>query len=144
LIIGEFPGAEEIKKGSPMVGAMGGVLRTELGRVGMDMRQMRVGNLWLHPPPKKSNDLYKPCLGHGKEMIVKEARNRKAILLIGSATVEEFCNEKVSMVSGLEVESPYFSAPLIMACVQPATVFHQGLGELRLGLYKFSEKVKEL
>ena len=139
LIIGEFPGAEEIKKGKPMIGAMGGVLRTELGRVGLDMRQMRLCNLWLHPKNKNED-----CLKYGKETAIKEARNRKAILLLGSDTVKEFCNEKVSEVSGLKVESPYLSAPLIFACVQPATVFHQGLGSLRLSLEKFAKKVKEL
>ena len=137
LVIGEFPGAEEVKKGKPMIGAMGGVLRTELGRVGLDMNQMRLCNLWLHPK-NKSED----CLNYGLQKAIEEARNRKAILLIGSDTVKQFCNEKVSEVTGLEVKSPYFSAPLVFACVQPATVFHRSIGELRLSLEKFSKKVK--
>jgi uracil-DNA glycosylase family 4 len=139
LIIGEYPGAEEIKEGKPMVGAMGGVLRSELGRVGMDINQMRLCNLWLHPK-NKNND----CLEYGKEMAVKEAKGRKVILLIGSDAVKDFCYEKVSEVTGLEVESPYLSAPLVFACLQPATVFHQGLGELRLSIEKFARKVNDL
>ena len=138
LIIGEYPGAEEIKKGSPMVGGMGGVLRTELGRVGMDMRQMRLCNLWLHPNNKNED-----CLKHGKNTAIKEAKGRKIVLLIGSDTVKEFCGEKVSEVTGLKVESPYLSAPLVFACIQPAQVFHAGLGELRLSIQKFAKKVKE-
>lgn len=138
LIVGEFPGAEEIKKGVPMVGGMGGVLRTELGRAGLDMRQMRVCNLWLHPKNKNED-----CLKHGKDRVIKEARGKKIILLLGSDTVKEFCDEKVSEVSGLQVKSPYFSAPCIFACIQPASVFHQGLGELRLSIEKFARKVKE-
>jgi len=139
LIIGEFPGAEEVKKGVPMVGGMGGVLRTELGLLGLDMRQMRVCNLWLHPKNKNGD-----CLLYGKNMAVKEAKDRDVILLIGSDTVKEFCDEKVSEVTGLEVKSPFLSAPLIIACVQPATVFHGGIGEVRLSLTKFAEKVKKL
>ena len=111
----------------------------ELGRVGLDMRQMRLCNLWLHPKNKNED-----CLKHGLENAVKEARGRKVILLIGSDTVKQFCNEKVSEVSGLKVESSYLSAPLIFACVQPATVFHGGIGEVRLSLEKLAKKVKEL
>ena len=139
LIVAEYPGSEEVKKGKPMVGAMGGVLRTELGRVGLDMHQMRICNLWLHPKNKNEN-----CLKHGMESVIKEARGRKVILLIGSDTVKQFCDEKVSEVSGLEVKSSYLSAPLVMACIQPAIVFHTSLGEMRLSLEKFAAKVKEL
>jgi uracil-DNA glycosylase family 4 len=139
LIIGEFPGRDEIKKGKPMVGAMGEVLRQELARADLDMNQMRLTNLWLHPKNKNES-----CFKYGLEQAIKEAKNRKAILLIGSDTVLHFCNEKVSEVNGLVVESSYLSAPLIFACVQPATVFHGGLGEIRLSLQKFSKKVNRL
>jgi uracil-DNA glycosylase family 4 len=139
LIIGESPGDEEIKKGKPMVGAMGHVLRTELARVNLDVNQMRLTNLWLHP--KNDNE---KCFKHGLDAVIKEARNRKAILLLGSDTVAFFCNQKVSEVNGLVVESSYFSVPLLFACVQPATVFHAGLGEVRLSLSKFSRKLEGL
>jgi hypothetical protein len=134
---------------------MGKVLRNELGRADLDMNQMRLTNLWLHP--KTDSD---ECFTYGLEQVMKEAKGRKAILLIGSDTVSFkgrkailligsdtvsfFCDEKVSEVNGLEVKSTYFSAPLLFACVQPATVFHQGLGELRLSLQKFSKRVNGL
>ena len=139
LIIGEFPGRDEIKKGKPMVGAMGEVLRNELARADLDMNQMRLTNLWLHP--KNDNE---DCFKYGLNEVIKEARNRQAILLIGSDTVSYLCNEKVSEVNGLEVQSSYLSAPLLFACVQPATVFHQSLGDFRLSMQKFSKKVNEL
>lgn len=139
LIIGEFPGKDEIKKGKPLVGATGKVLRSELARADLDMNQMRITNLWLHP--KNDNE---DCFKYGLDQVIKEAKNKKAILLLGSDTVSFFCNEKVSEVSGLEVKSSYLSAPLVFACVQPATVFHQSLGELRLSLQKFSRMVNGL
>jgi DNA polymerase len=151
LIVGEHPGAKEIQKGKPLVGNTGGVLRTELSKAGLDMRQMRITNLWLHPPQKtttKSSDEKKEqkqkCFQYGLEKLIEEAKGRKAILLLGSDTLKELCNEKVSNVSGLEVQSPYLSAPLLFACVQPATVFHSSIGELRQALEKFSKKVDEL
>jgi uracil-DNA glycosylase family 4 len=151
LVVGEFPGREELRQGRPMVGGTGGVLRKELGKAGLDLRQMRVTNLWLHPPQKvttKSSDEIKEqkqkCFQYGLEKLIEEAKGRKAILLLGSDTVKELCNEKVSDVSGLEVKSIYLSAPLIFACVQPATVFHGGIGELRQALQKFRIKVDKL
>jgi uracil-DNA glycosylase family 4 len=139
LIIGGFPGDKEIQKGKPLVGKTGSVLRSELGRVGLDMRQMRLCNLWLHPNNKNED-----CKNYGKQKVMDEVKGRKVILLIGSDAVKEFCNENVSEVSGLEVKSPYFSAPLVFACVQPTTVWHGGLGEVRLSIQKFAKKVKEL
>jgi len=139
LIMAEGPGRDEIKKGKPMVGAMGEVLRYELAKANLDMNQMRLTNLWLHPKNKNED-----CFKYGLEQAIKEAKNRKAILLIGSDTVLHFCGEKVSEVNGLEVKSSYLSAPLIFACVQPAMVFHGGLGEVRLSLSKFSRKLGEL
>ena len=150
LIIGEEPGEDEIKKGKPMVGAMGTVLRSELGRVDLDMNQMRLTNLWLHPQQKiKAKDteglkIKEQCFKHGLNEAIKESANRQAILLLGSDTVKFFCDEKVSEVNGLVVQSPHLSAPLLFACVQPAQVFHQGLGDVRLSIQKFARKVNEL
>jgi len=150
LIIGESPEEEELKRGKPMMGKMGGVLRSELGRANLDMNQMRLTNLWLHPPQKvgakdtEGQRIKAECFKQGLDAVIKEAKNRQAILLIGSETVKFFCNEKVSEVSGLVVESTYLSAPLIFACVKPTAVFSGGMGEVRLALQKFSKKVNTL
>lgn len=144
LIIGEEPGHDEIKKGKPFTGATGGVLRTELGKLGLDMQKFRVCNLWLHPKSTKKDNSNKECLEYSVQQVIKEAKGKKAILLIGSETVKFFCNKAVSNVTGLKVTSPYLSAPLIMACVQPATAFHGTVGELRLSLEKFVEEIKKL
>lgn len=139
LIIGEFPGREETQKGKPMVGKMGDVLRYELGLLGVDLNRMRICNLWQHEPNGNED-----CLKHGFETVIAEAKGKQAILLLGSESVKAFCNENVSKVCGLEVKSPYLSAPIIMACVNPAVAFHSSIGELRLALKKFSIKIGDL
>ena len=150
LIVGEFPGKIEIQKGKPLVGNTGGVLRSELSRAKLDMKQMRITNLWLHPPQKvkakdiEGKEIKEKCYQYGLEKLIEEAKGREAILLLGSDTLKHLCNEKVTNVSGLEVKSIYLSAPLIFACVQPATVFHSSIGELRQALEKFSRKVDKL
>ena len=134
-----MPGDEEIKAGKPMVGRMGGVLRAELSRLGVDMRRMRLCNLWLHPPNKRED-----CFNYGVEQVIKEAQKKEAILLVGSDTIRYFCNVNVMSVNGLRVTSPYLSAPIIMACVQPAAVFHGSIGEIRLALGKFAKAINGL
>jgi len=139
LIVGEFPGAEEIKYGEPLVGATGRVLRTELAYLGIDMRGLRLCNLWLHEPNKNEK-----CLEYGASKVIEEAKGRKAILLVGSDAVEYFCNMKVSKVAGIPITSPYLSASLIMACPNPALVFKgSSVGEMRLALQKFAKRIEE-
>ena len=137
LIIGEFPGKEEIQSGRPFSGATGAVFRTELAKLGMDLYSMRICNMWIHEPNKNEK-----CLEYGIQQVIKEAKGKQAILLVGSDTVKYFCDKKVSKVNGLEVQSLLLSAPIIMALIQPATVFHGVVGELRFGLKQFVKKVE--
>jgi hypothetical protein len=128
---------DEVKSGKPFSGATGSVLRIELGKLGVDLSRMRIANLWLHIPNHNED-----CLKYSVEQVIKEAKGKEAILLIGSDTVKYFCDAKVSQVNGLEVKSNYLSAPILMALIQPATVFHGCAGELRFGLKRFVEKVE--
>jgi len=134
-IIGEFPGKEEIIKGRPMVGRMGEVLSKELGKLGIDLQRCRIGNLWHHA--KNGNE---ECLQYGAQQVVTNCIGKEVILLLGSDTVTYFTGKKVSNVSSLVVPSDYFSG-IVFASVNPAQVFHQGLGELRLALQKFARYV---
>lgn len=140
LLIGAFPGDEEIRKGVPMVGAMGGVLKTELHHLGMDLNMFRLANLWFHPKPK--GEEAKDCLNYFIEQLVKEAKDKKAVLLMGAEPVKTFCNKKVSSVCGLQVTSPYLSVPIIYAMVNPADCFHSSIGEMRLALTKFIHRLE--
>lgn len=137
LVIGEKPGDEEVKKGRPMIGKMGEVLKMELGRLGVDFNRMRLCNLWQHIP-NDNEDCYK----EGMKTVIQEAKGKKAILLLGSDAVKCFTGENVSNVCGLNLHSDYLSAPIIIACVNPAQVWHGNLGEMRLAFRKFSKAIE--
>ncbi len=139
LVIGEFPGESELKQGKPLVGPTGGIFRTEMRKLGVDVSTFRLCNLWLHTPNKN-----KDCLQYSMDQVIKEAKGRKAILLLGSDVVKVFCDESVLDVNGLQVKSIYLSAPIIVASVNPAYVFNQGLGELRLALRNFVKAIEDL
>jgi len=144
LIIGEFPGKWELKYGKPFVSlankqTAGSVLRQELADLGYDLFQFRVCNLWWHEPNKNE-----ACFEASKNACLDEAKGKKAILLIGSETVGYFTEYKVSDVSGLQVDSPMLGAPIIYACLQPATVFKgRGVGEVRFALKNFTDHIKK-
>lgn len=53
-IVGEAPGAEEVRRGHPFVGASGRLLDENLQRVGIERRRCFVGNVFrLQPPGNK-------------------------------------------------------------------------------------------
>lgn len=47
LIVGEFPGNDEVLKGVPLVGRTGTIMRQQLAHLGWDLSQFRVMNLWI-------------------------------------------------------------------------------------------------
>lgn len=140
LIIGEFPGESEMESGKPFSGPAGGVLRTELSRIGLDAPLIRIMNLWLHPPTKNEN-----CFKAGHDLVLEEAKGRKAILMVGSEVVNTFTQYKVSEICGLKLDKADhpFSAKVVMAIVNPAIIFHGGIGEVRFGIESFGKALKE-
>jgi uracil-DNA glycosylase family 4 len=139
LIIGSAPGEDEIKAGLPFVGRTGNVLKNELRRAGLDFHAFRICNLWQHMLNDK-----KECQQAGAEAAIKEAKGRSVILLIGAEAVKFFTGLSVEGYNGLSVPSNYLSAPVIMACVQPTTVYHNSVGEIRLTISKLASKINGL
>lgn len=143
LIVGEFPGKLEMQTRTPFASSMsfmtaGKILRKELERLGVSLNQLSICNLWLHEPNKDEN-----CFQAGYNNVLDEAKGKRAVLLVGSDTVETFTGYKVSDVSGLQVDSSVLSAPIIYASVNPALAQHRALGEVRFAVEKFVHKLEE-
>ena len=167
LIIGEYPGVEEIKTGRPWVGAAGEVLTQELERAGMNRDYIRITNLWQHKPPTKPRATPPKAVAarakwneeriayiaefsfHYAQML-KELKGRKGILLMGSDVTEALLGKSVSHVAGCYVQSDMFpnGYKVAVAIMNPAVVFRTGsdgtLGETRLGIRRFAEAVREI
>ena len=141
LLVGEFPGKEELSMGVPLVGRTGTLLRMQLAYLGYDLRQFGACNLWQHKPNKNEK-----CLQHGKEVVIKEAADKEIVLLIGSDVAKMFLTKSVSEVCGLNVKEFLkfpFSAPIVMAMMNPAIAFHSVNGEIILALEKFIKEVEK-
>lgn len=143
LIIGEFPGKEEMKQNRPfasnsMFMSAGKVFRKELEHLGASLNDYRCCNLWLHETNDNEN-----CYQAGFNNVLAEAKGKQVILLVGSSVVEAFTNYKVSDVNGLQVDSAILSAPIIYAMVNPALALHRAVGEVRFGITKFVQRLEK-
>lgn len=142
LLVGEFPGEEEINIGLPFVGRAGGVLSFELALAGITLQRCRVTNLWLHDKTKNNT----PCFNLGMSALLQELSTpRKAVLFMGSELPSLFGLPNVTSISGLILDGiPVLDLPY--PCIfmpNPATVFHGPLGEVRFGIGQFGKLVKE-
>jgi len=145
LLIGEFPGVQEIKLGIPFVGAAGEVLKTEMAEVGFDYNSCRVTNLWLHAKPTDKEIATKE-LGWHADRMYKEMKGRKAILLMGSELATFFLHASVMDNLGI-ILTPKSLAKykaLFMITPNPALLLQKGavVGEFRFALESFVKEVK--
>lgn len=140
ILIGHEPSWQEVRNFTPFSDDGGNLLRQELAKLGEDMYQIRRTYLWLHEADSK-----KPkCKDKFAEMVITEARGRKAVLLLGSEVTEFFTGYGVMEVSGLQVKSQYLSNPLIVACPSPRAALRGTIGELRLALTRFIRAYRDL
>src|SRR5574340_853718 len=103
LLVGEFPGSQEIIQGVPFVGESGKILAAELMRVGIQLAQCRVTNLWQHAKDEKGCDVQ-----WHQNMMAKEFKGRKFVLLMGSDLAKILFEKGVMDLSGLEMKHDLF------------------------------------
>lgn len=138
VIIGEFPGRKEIERRIPFIGQAGRALRYELALMGLDMLNYRITNIWMHRPNEK-------CFEWHKEQVIKEAKGKKVVLLLGSDCAELFIGKKVMEIAGLPVKSALLESEFIVCSPNPAIVFQRNgkVGELRFALNTFKNLLSE-
>jgi hypothetical protein len=137
LLIGNAPGKED----KPFDGNTTRILFAEMGKLGLDLNSCRKTNYWLHAP-----NTNRQCRNFMEQQLCKEAKGKKGILLMGAEPVNFFTAKKygVKEVTGLRIESETsFSAPVIMASVNPSEAFRKGIGELRLALKRFASALEK-
>ena len=163
IIVGEYPGVEEIKTGHPWVGEAGQVLNEELERAGLNRDYIRVTNLWLHAPPAKpratppkmklalekwtaAKKAYDAEFRFHYAQMTKEMKGRAAALLMGSDVTEALLGVTVTSVAGCFVKSDILPK-IALAMMNPAIVFRSGpegtLGETRLAIRRWAEALNE-
>lgn len=135
LLVGTYPGEEEMELLRPWVGPAGKALRKELERVGLNLDDYRQTNLWLHPKDKEC------MLSYHRDKLDAEMKGRKFILLMGSDAVKSVLELKVSDVSSLIKKTEF---GMVMAMENPASAVEGSHGEVRLGIERAAKYIKSL
>jgi uracil-DNA glycosylase len=139
LLVGEFPGYEELRTGRPFVGKAGEILRQEFARAGHQFEACRVTNLWLHGKVR-DQDEFDWHMGN----LLAEMRGREHILLMGSECTAAFNLGSVMSLAGLQVFSPFFpQEATVFVAPNPALLMHDVVGEFRLALQKFVDQISQ-
>lgn len=137
LMVVDAPFDADLVSGSPFSGPMGQLMETELSFQQIRMRDLRRMTLWTHAPNGS-----KECFEHGVHMVIREAVDRKLILLVGAETVRFFTKLSVDACSGLVVQSEYFPTHVLVACPSPKSVFSSSVGEIRFALTTFKRQLE--
>jgi len=146
LLVGPYPGWEEVEKGIPWIGDAGDVLKKELQRVGMNFDLVRVTNSWMHHTVGPKEPQFEDEFDYHMKAVVREAQGKTSILLMGALPVKIFTGRNVSDVEGLVMKAPHFKkAKVVMACRNPAAVLNDGavVGNVRHTIERFAEITKE-
>ena len=119
------------------------ILEKELGRVGINYKDCRKTNLWMHSIPKTTEDGYEEELEYHKNNLLVEMEGRKAILLMGRQPVEAILKEKIADVEGLQIP---WKDSIMVVCKNPSIVLTQGavIGNIRHAIERFGGLVREL
>lgn len=149
IIVGPYPGYQELKTGVPGSGPAGRVLRKELYKVNIRMNDCRVTNFWLHQKPelgtkKNPNEFFPKCYDWCMKQLKEEMNNKQIALITGAETVRIFFEVSVMQVTGCVMESPLLPGIATIPLVNPAQAENATLGELRLGLERMAELARKL
>ena len=144
LLVGDFPGyKEQIERvpfafrRKPTETRSGDVLQAELLRVGINLNQALLTNLWLHDKDEKTCDVALHL-----NQLTPLFNDRTHVLLMGSDVTQALLGAKVNVVSGLNVKVPGYSKVRFWASPNPSFALSQPIGELRLAFQRFSEDIK--
>lgn len=122
VIIGEAPGANEIRTGEPFVGQAGQLLNRVLERAGIDRRTCYVTNSMLcrpteSPPPREAIDACR-----GRVTAELGAYPRQLIITLGNSALRSITgnhNLKITHERGRIIDTPYGPA---VPTIHPAAV----------------------
>lgn len=144
LIIANAPHWSDLKKGWLWSGdkdEAGDLMRQEFTRAGLNFRDCRTHNLWMHREVKVSADAYEEEWKFHTKQLDDAIEGRKALLLLGRQPVDHLLGEKIS---DLENTSFMKDGILYMICRHPSVALRRGgvIGNVRHAIERFSEELK--
>ena len=147
LLVGAYPGWEEVRTGIPWTGPAGDVFKEELGRAGINYRDCRVTNLWLHKEVDPKHDRYEQEFDYHFKRLIQETFGKRGVLLMGRQPVALLLEESITDVEGLNIVPRIFPSSVEVCVISqnPASILTPGavVGNVRHAIERFAELTKE-
>lgn len=120
----------------------------ELGMVGLNLQIFNLTTFYSHILPKnkrtkEEKEVLQKCLDWSISEVIRIAKDKKIILMMGAEVVKTFIGYSVSEVSGLVCTSDLLpNVPVIIPAPNPDKIMNQPIGEMRNALKVFAEQIK--
>jgi len=114
------------------------LLRTEMGKLGVDIYQARVTSMWLHAPIKNFDDAQ-----WNFQQAILEAMGTRFVLLLGSGATKFFLGKTATAISGIPMKSDLLGAEYVVGTLNPNSALAGCNGEVILGIQQFAKLVRE-
>jgi len=135
LIVGDKPDYDDLMKNMPYVSKRGDVLRSELQRVGIEIRKCRITYVWRH-------EIKKECKGQLGD-VLREMKDHPYVLLVGAETTRAFGLGDIDKIVGLQVESIFFPQEVQYVTVVTNPPQSSAIGDFRLAIEKFKRRLDD-
>lgn len=137
LLVGDYPGKDEVIKGIPLIGRVGDVLHAELLKVGLIFADLRHTNLWQHAKDEATCD---PAWH--LDQLAKEFKGKTHVLMMGSHVTQALIGHNVEDRSGLKVKVSGYKGINFWVSPSPALAHASPIGEMRLAMQRFAHDVQ--
>ena len=123
-------------------------LGKELGMCGLNLQAFNLATFYSHNMPKsrktkEDKAIVQKCLDWSIAEVIRVAKDKKIILMMGAEVVRTFTGYGVSDVSGLVCKSDLLpNVPVIIPAFNPDKIMMMPLGEMRNSLKVFAEQIK--
>ena len=160
LLLGAIPTWEDVLVGRPWATSTrkdrwgseiqngADVFRAELRRAGIEFRDCRATNLWLHSEVKEKEESYPAEFRFHFDMMREEFKGRKGILIMGRQVIEMLTGTNITDVEFLNIKSHYFPASVKVAIVSknPSIALTDGavVGNVRFAIQRFADLTYKL
>ncbi len=104
VVVGEAPGANEVKHGRPFIGRSGQLLEKNMQAVGIDRASILVANVFRFQPPKNKVDHFFSSLRKAKEG--REAIDESYGRFASKYVLKKYANELLHLGKTLQNEKP--------------------------------------
>jgi len=115
-------------------------LNKELGIVGLQLPMFSLSCLFMHPLPKggrtkEGKEIVRGCVDYSISEVVRVAKDKKIILMMGAELIKTFVGHNASDVYGLVCKSELLpNVPVIVPAPNSDKLMSQPIGELRNSL----------